>query len=313
MKILIGYDGSGGAEAALDDLAQAGLPNQVEALIFSVAEIGLTPPADGESAADHARKLATDPQYFKTRENGEKAALEIATLADHACRRTRQMFPSWNVLSEVVCGTSPAKEILRRAGAFAPDLIVVGSHGRTAVGRIFLGSISQKVITEAVCSVRVARGKIEVDPAAPRIIVGFDGSPGAQAAVEAVAQRNWPQNTEIRLVTATAPIAPAAIGRFIPPVANWIREEKETKRDWVKKLDERALYTLHDAGLTAHLRIHDGNPKQILVEEAARWSADCIFVGANTFGSRLERVLLGSVSAAVAARAVCSVEVVRNK
>ncbi|MCA1575337.1 MAG: universal stress protein [Acidobacteria bacterium] len=41
--------------------------------------------------------------------------------------------------------------------------------------------------------------------------------------------------------------------------------------------------------------------------------ANCIFVGSTGFSNRLERFLLGSVSAAVANRAECSVEVVRKK
>ena len=54
-----------------------------------------------------------------------------------------------------------------------------------------------------------------------------------------------------------------------------------------------------------------GDPKRLLVEEAEAWSADCIFVGARGLG-RVQRILLGSVSGAVAARASCSVEVVRS-
>jgi nucleotide-binding universal stress UspA family protein len=43
MKILIGYDGSDCAEAALDDLRRAGLPETAEAHILSVAEVWLPP------------------------------------------------------------------------------------------------------------------------------------------------------------------------------------------------------------------------------------------------------------------------------
>ena len=44
MKILIGYDGSASADAALDDLQQAGLPDECAALVMSVAEVWLPPP-----------------------------------------------------------------------------------------------------------------------------------------------------------------------------------------------------------------------------------------------------------------------------
>ena len=39
MKILIGYDGSNSADAALSDLKRAGLPHEAEALIISVADV----------------------------------------------------------------------------------------------------------------------------------------------------------------------------------------------------------------------------------------------------------------------------------
>ena len=76
---------------------------------------------------------------------------------------------------------------------------MIGSHGRSAVGRFFLGSISQKVLTEADCSVRIA-GKVEVDPSPARIVIGYDGSGGANAAVDIVASRCWPNDSEVKLV-----------------------------------------------------------------------------------------------------------------
>jgi hypothetical protein len=45
MKVLIAYDGSNGADAALEDLPRAGLPRVAEALILSVAEVFLPPPS----------------------------------------------------------------------------------------------------------------------------------------------------------------------------------------------------------------------------------------------------------------------------
>jgi nucleotide-binding universal stress UspA family protein len=56
--------------------------------------------------------------------------------------------------------------------------------------------------------------------------------------------------------------------------------------------------------------VREIDPRRALVEDAEQWGADAIFVGARGIGL-LERFLLGSVSAAVAARAGCSVEIVR--
>jgi nucleotide-binding universal stress UspA family protein len=69
---------------------------------------------------------------------------------------------------------------------------------------------------------------------------------------------------------------------------------------------------LRAAGLAVTAEVKDGAPVPVLLDAAREWGADAIFVGAQ--GHRfLERVLLGSVSAAVAARAHCSVEVVRTR
>lgn len=57
--------------------------------------------------------------------------------------------------------------------------------------------------------------------------------------------------------------------------------------------------------------VEAGDPKPVLVHRAEEFGADCIFTGASGFSNRIERFILGSVSAAVAARAHCSVEVSR--
>lgn len=310
MKLLLAYDGSMGAEAAIDDLARAGLSQNGTAEIVSVAEVWLPPP---DAIDDPTEK---PPPYIdeivrERREKGERSLSEASMRARHAEARVRNALPGWTVSSSSTYG-SPAWEILAAAEKFQPELIVVGSHGHSALSRFFLGSISQKVLTEAACSVRVSRGKIEVDDSASRIILGFDGSAGSRAAVSAVAGRHWRAGGEARLVTATGLIAPSSITRFVPPVARMVEEVNLTEEHWISNLAASSIEQLSLAGLKASHHIRPGNPKHILVEEAQGWGADCIFVGANAYGSRFERALIGSTSAAVAARTHCSVEVVRT-
>lgn len=312
MKILIGYDGSACSNAALDDLKLAGLPETVEAVVMSVADVWLPPPPENESLGEYARDLQSHPQPFKAYQTNARAVTEAETFARHAQNRLKQMFPAWRVKAEANYG-SPAWEIVSKANEMNADLIIVGSHGHTALGRFFLGSISNKVLTEAHCSVRVARGKIEVDPVPSRIVIGFDGSAGALAAVAAVAERSWREQSEVRLIAVADPMLPTAIGLFVPPVSSWVDDEMKHESERIRKLAEKSLELLRSKNLAADIEVFAGNPKQILVEEAEKWHADSIFVGANRYGSRVERFLLGSVSAAIAARAACSVEVVRRK
>jgi nucleotide-binding universal stress UspA family protein len=57
-------------------------------------------------------------------------------------------------------------------------------------------------------------------------------------------------------------------------------------------------------------QVLNGSAKRTIVEEAEAWDADLIIVGSHGYRS-WERMLLGSVSQAVAAHAKCSVEIVR--
>ncbi|MDI1242523.1 MAG: universal stress protein [bacterium] len=312
MKLLVAYDGSACSEAALDDLVLAGLPESSEAYVISIAEVWL-PIASSETAATARADVAgasRNTSLNKPVEVGNKVIAEAEVLANHAKRRIQRMFPSWSPTSEATHG-SPARAILERAAERDTDLIVVGSHGRSAISRLFLGSISQKVLTEAKCCVRVARGRIEIDPTPTRLIIGFDGSKGAQAAVSAVARRSWRQGTEIRVIVATSEVSPPTITRFVPPAACKAPEISSLERDSIEKLAVWSLDALHAKNVSATLHLYSGNPKEIIVEEAKNWNADCIFLGANSFGSEGDSFALGSTAAAVAARATCSVEVVR--
>jgi nucleotide-binding universal stress UspA family protein len=143
------------------------------------------------------------------------------------------------------------------------------------------------------------------------LVIAVDGSPAAEAAVREVAARTWPLKSEARVIVVDEPLVPTLMGRIIPPVARWIEESNLADREWVKKIAEASAKQLRAAELIVTTSIKEGDPKRVLVEEAERWGADCIFLGSTGFSNALERFMLGSVSAAVAARAHCSVEVVR--
>ena len=308
MKLLVAYDGSSCSDAAIDDLVRAGLPLIGEALAASVSETWLPLPDSGSEDEDpYLKELGK-----RYREIGENALKMAKHFADRAGDRMKVVLPGWSIRAHASYG-SPAWEMLSMADEFDADLIVVGSHGQSAISRLVLGSISQKILTEAVCSVRVARARVNVDPAVQRLVIGFDCSNGAEAAVDAVASRRWSDACEVRLISVLDPLTPSLIGRIIPPVARAVDEINESEIRWVEQKAENALQRLTDAGLEASLHLHAGNPKRVIVDEAERWNADCIFVGANKFGSRVERFLLGTTSSALAARAHCSVEVVRTK
>jgi nucleotide-binding universal stress UspA family protein len=232
-------------------------------------------------------------------------------LAERARDRVLAKFPNWKVSADASCG-SPAWELVEKADKWNPDLIVVGSHGRTALGRFVLGSVSQRVLTEARTSVRIARGRVEEPNSPVRIIVGTDGSEASDAALRAVAARQWPPRSEIKVIMVDDPLAPDFLGKLIPPVGKMIEEDRQEERVWVEKISKQSLDILRESGIKVTCELREGDPKQELCKAAEEWNAGCIFVGSAGFSNRIERFVLGSISAAVAARAHCSVEVVRK-
>jgi nucleotide-binding universal stress UspA family protein len=291
-NILIAYDGSGSADAAIDDLKKAGLPDSgINATVISVAEVWLP------SEPINLDELPTSRSRFHLEGNMELFE-RLKQANEKAVDRVRNSFPNWTVDSYTTSG-SPSWELLFKAGEMKADLIVVGAQGVSAIDRILIGSVSGKVVNEAECSVRVSRGKIDVDNGAPRILVAFDGSAGSHAAIEAIIGRNWPEGTEVKVVIASDSTRPVSFLNLE------VDEIEDTAMSIVEKFKA--------AGLKADKAVIEGSPKKVIVEEAQNWAADCIFVGAAGYSARLTKMLLGTISSAVVTRAHCSVEVVRTK
>src|SRR4029077_16880479 len=95
-----------------------------------------------------------------------------------------------------------------------------------------------------------------------------------------------------------------------PLLEEWSGASAGETQTWVHHMVETFGQPLQAAGLAGSSEVKEGDPKRILPDIAAQWQADCLVVGAQGL-SRMQRFLLGSVSAAVAARAHCSGEVIR--
>jgi nucleotide-binding universal stress UspA family protein len=288
----------------LEDLKWAGLPAQVEAVVLTAADVWLLPEPKPVAPSVPVSVIAAAE---RSRRQAQQAVQAAEALAEAACQQVRADFPGWQVQAEAPAD-SPAWAIIKKSEAWPADLVVVGSHGMSDLERLILGSVSQKVVTEVPCSVRVVRPRARGETLC--LLVGLDGSPGADAAVQMVAERRWPAGTQVHLVTVADPRMLTAIAAPDHPARQWLQAGDDNEWAWLHRMSEAAAGRLEAAGLKVSTLVQAGDPKQILVDEAAACNADCIFVGAR--GHRgLQRLLLGSVATAVAARAGCTVEVVR--
>jgi nucleotide-binding universal stress UspA family protein len=295
-KILIAYDGTSGAEAALSDLVRAGLPKRAEARVLTIADVWIPPAAHPE---DFIAAPLSQLAY-------EKAAEVLRTCKKTAiagARRVHEIFPEWSVTNSARA-ESPAWGIVAEATRWNADLIVIGSHGRTPLERFFLGSVSFKVAADAPCSVRIVRPH----PGSPinpeRILVGLDGSADSNKVLEELSARDWRPGTKIELVSVVdEKLKSTWIGRSDLQIADTVEEA-------LQELHTSAAAKFTARNIPAVFHIVQGDPKSTLLHLASKWHVDSIFLGARGLDHG-NRLYLGTLASAICSRAHCSVEIVR--
>ena len=257
MKILVAYDGSEHAEAALEDLKRAGLGSAVEVLVMTLADVFVPPPID--DGVDNAFPIHVPEGVQRAHERAQHELDEAQGLARRASVLLQSMFPGWQV-SFTAEADSPAWAIIRKADEWKPDLIVMGARGLSVFGgRLILGSISQRVLYEARCSVRIARGAHLTADKPIRILLGVDNSSDSRAAVDAVCNREWPRGTEVGLLAVVDTVMAIASDAESSTV-KWIEVAEEENWEQVREIFEPAAQKLRNAGLHVEVLIRRGNP-----------------------------------------------------
>ncbi len=152
MKILLAVDGSKFSEASVEGVASRPWPRGSEVRVLSAIHLQFAPTPEVWALPDsyYARLEET------MREQGESAVQQAASrLRDSNSERDVPLI----VTTDLVPGHAE-EIIIEVAKTWNADLIVVGSHGRSGVGRFLLGSISQAVASHAPCSVEIVRKEI---------------------------------------------------------------------------------------------------------------------------------------------------------
>ena len=147
-----------------------------------------------------------------------------------------------------------------------------------------------------------------------KILIATDGSDYSKAAVNSVAERPWPQGSEVKIIPAMeVPFAPTTEAWVLPNsyYSELDRVAREQAEAAVKDAVER-IESGKASGLEIITKIISGSAREAILDEAERWDADLIVLGSHGY-SGWQRFLLGSVSHAVATHAHCSVEIVRQK
>jgi nucleotide-binding universal stress UspA family protein len=287
MRVLVAVDGSSSAEALIREVARRPWPAGSEIAVMTMV----------------------DPYFFtkapllleEAKQSAQKSVEELA----------KPVVEAGLQVSPIVALGNPRHALARYASEWKADLVMMGSHGRGAVGRLLVGSTTQAVLRHATCSVEIVRSKGSVIAGGIRVLVPTDGSEHAQAALAAVAARPWPQGSEFRVMT--SPEYPVLVGEYPYYATEQVADLTKQSLEHANVAVEKGAALLAKAGLKVSSEViePEDTPSHSILVTAKEWNADLIVVGSH--GRRgFDRLILGSVSETVALHALCSVEVVRT-
>lgn len=209
-------------------------------------------------------------------------------------------------------GANIHAEILEAANLIEPDLIVVGTHGRSGFQHVMLGSVAEKVLHKATCPVLTVPPRApEAVPAGPvpfaRILCAIDFSECSLHALRyarAFASQAG-AHLDVLSVVQLIPMydATGAVPLYYPGMID------DLKTDVQKRLDSE-LATL--AGeINVERFVTTGSAHREIVRVAAERTTDLIVLGA--FSHRLvDHIFFGSTTNHVVRRAACPVLTVRT-
>ncbi len=295
MNILLAIDSSATAQAALAATLARNWPDATNFRVVTVFPF-------------KSRALLDQPNMGPERDRAH-------CLIDRATREIECRNEDSIVVGQIVLG-DPTKRILALANSWPADLIIVGSHDRGPLQRLFMGSVSSSVLQQASCSVLVARNLPTWHTAVTplnRVLVAIDDSVSSQAVVGAVLGSKWPEHTQFCLLTVAKSVGSAY---SYEPSAIRLISALEQQAEHLQKLQavvqsiSLKFEDVFGPGCVEYA-VLEGQPEEVILRTARDWQAQLIAVG-STGRPDLTRRLLGSVSQAVAIEASCSVQIIRS-
>lgn len=212
-----------------------------------------------------------------------------------------------------LCLERPADELLKLANEVDATMIVVGSHGRTGLGRFFLGSVGDRLLRISRRPVLVVRHTAaEVDtwftePEGPvpflspnRLIVAVDFSEPSRRALEMARHLSTKLELPVHVVHVHEPatdVRRGVVGRLGGGRRD-LEIDPETRRQLEGELGEHVKSVFEaDAGAIS-LHVEVGRPVERIHARARATKADLVLVG-TTGRSGIQRALMGSVAEAL--------------
>jgi nucleotide-binding universal stress UspA family protein len=250
-----------------------------------------------------ARELTLPPRYF--------TAEQIATLtqqAERAGNQVRADLEEWvqgigvpDTPFEAVVGPGPAdRAILRAIEVVQPDLVIMGTHGRTGYSRFLMGSTTEKVVRE------IAIPLLTVREGCRRLVTG-EGEATPLEIRRILCAADVPKETGANLTT-VAELAQSCGAEVTVlhslEIPGWLSSVPPNAHEEARRRLE-GLGDLHAGELKFKVVVTEGPAYQRILEQAAREETDLIVVGGRRPGGDFP--VFGSTAIRVMRHAPCPV------
>lgn len=197
---------------------------------------------------------------------------------------------------------SPAELILSVAQEEHPDLILMGARGRGQVEELFLGSVSQRVLTHAACPVLIINGPLTD---IKKILIAIQSQDDVQKVKQFLAKLPFDPQTEITLLS-VVPIPRSLFRGGVSAPDEKIKQALESTETFL----DQAVNQLKDYYNSVKGYVGLGAPANTILEQASITEPDLLIMGMH-HPSSITRFVLGTVSHTVLHQATRSVLVIR--
>jgi nucleotide-binding universal stress UspA family protein len=303
--IVIGYDGSEEADDAISCAGRLLAPRRAIVAHVWDALSELLLHTDIDHLTGTMKEAAEELDAEDARESQELAnrGAELAEAAGFEAVPTaaRGRPKAWPTLLEL-------------AEKHDAAAVVAGSRGLGRVKSALLGSVSSGLLNHARLPVLIVP-PLEEKTAPGPVVVGYDGSDDATAAVESAGRLLRVRETLLQTVwTSYSAVAPAGVaGAPVAVVAKAAAEIDRNTRDAAQRTAEQGARLAAAQGLEVRAEAvqADGTPWRTLLDAAHDHRAACVAVGSRGL-STVEATLMGSVSRALIHHSPAPVLVVRR-
>ncbi len=236
-----------------------------------------------------------------------------AEAEDFLGRASRTLDKNYTEVRYVIVEGFPVYEMLKVIREYRPDVVVSGTRGLRGAKGLALGSVSQRLLTYAPCSVMLVPSRVRSDRRF-KVLLATDGSRGAKEAARFLTL--LPDLREVTVLTTVKRVETRdllAFGETLKRGSRTLRAEvSRSRRAAAQKALDDTLRVLRPSALTLKARIVTGHPAEAIPREAKRERCSLLVVGSRGFTGAMA-MALGSVSLAVAQSASCPVLVVKRR